>query len=432
MNMKFIPTLRYLLIAIIFLTLVALGSWYLFLRTKQGEITDVDARRGTDLPARSFGSPVGSTYENIVSNLPASAGSDGGEEAGKLPRLAHINKTPVAGAGFVGSGTSTRVRFVERGTGFVFDVSPETGTLERLTNTLVPHIYRALITKTGAVIAQSESETGAATTFVGTVSATSSSETTRVLSQKPLAEGIRSFAVSPDGKEIFYIVEEPGGAVGIRAASDGTPAKGESASGGKQIFSSAISGWQVRWSSNDRIILIQNASDNVAGYAGEIGKDGAFAPLIRNVPGLTLLPRPSSQSNSPALLYGASSGGLSLFMRVNETSTAALLPIRTIADKCVWAPAPPKTTQDKPPLVAYCAVPQGSPPSDFLNRWYRGEVHTTDAWWRVDASAVSAEILYSPGSIELDVENPVIDDSGTYIAFMNAADKSLWLLRIAE
>jgi len=77
-------------------------------------------------------------------------------------------------------------------------------------------------------------------------------------------------------------------------------------------------------------------------------------------------------------------------------------------------------------------VPQRPTPADFLDLWHRGEVHTADAWWRVDMSAGSTELLYSPGDIMLDVESPVIDDEGEYIAFMNAADKSLWLLRIKE
>ena len=47
-------------------------------------------------------------------------------------------------------------------------------------------------------------------------------------------------------------------------------------------------------------------------------------------------------------------------------------------------------------------------------------------------SAGSTKLLYAPGDIMLDVENPAIDDAGAYIAFMNAADKSLWLLRIKE
>jgi len=154
--------------------------------------------------------------------------------------------------------------------------------------------------------------------------------------------------------------------------------------------------------------------------ATNLQKNGAFVPLLRAIPGLTLLPHPSSR----ALLYGASGGTLTLFARTSATSTSGSLPIRTTADKCVWDP--------KQQFIAYCAVPQSLPAPSFLDRWYRGEVHTADAWWRVDAGAASAELLFSPGNAVLDVERPVIDNSGNYIAFVNAVDKSLWLLRIEE
>ena len=67
-----------------------------------------------------------------------------------------------------------------------------------------------------------------------------------------------------------------------------------------------------------------------------------------------------------------------------------------------------------------------------MEEWYRGALHTSDAWWKIDVSAGTAQTLYTPDSgTSFDAEHPVIDESGGYIAFTNAADKSLWMLRIA-
>ncbi|TSC62004.1 MAG: hypothetical protein Athens041674_611, partial [Parcubacteria group bacterium Athens0416_74] len=53
------------------------------------------------------------------------------------------------------------------------------------------------------------------------------------------------------------------------------------------------------------------------------------------------------------------------------------------------------------------------------------------AWWRVDVSANTAEQIYTPEiSVALDVEYPHIDSAGTHIAFMNATDKTLWMLTL--
>ncbi|OGG57737.1 hypothetical protein A2853_04290 [Candidatus Kaiserbacteria bacterium RIFCSPHIGHO2_01_FULL_55_17] len=409
--MQTTSVVRYVLIVAIVLILTALGGWYFFIRAKQAEIKEADAGRGADLPEQSVGSAFGSTYENIVSSLSSMVNGERSADT-QVQRLAQVNKSQTAGAGFVESGTSTRLRFVERGTGFIFDVIPETLALERLTNILIPRTYEALVTENGRLIVRGTEEDGGVTTTVASVAATSTSEGSRTLTQKRLPNGIRSITANKTGGEILYVVEGPTGAVASRAAWDGTKAK--------EVFTSAVSGWQLHWLGSERIVLVQNPSDNIPGYSYEVQKNGALSPLLRPVPGLTLLPHPSSR----ALLYGASSGALTLFVRVSATSTSVSLPIRTIADKCVWDP--------KQQSIAYCAVPQSLPAPSFLDRWYRGEAHTADAWWRVDAGAASAELLFSPGSFVLDVERPVIDKSGNYIAFVNAVDKSLWLLRIAE
>ena len=411
--MRSTSVIRYLSVAVIVIILAALSAWYFFIRAKQAAIEQADAGRGAGLSTQPPASPSGSTYENIVSSLSSVfTGGEINENTKEVPRLAQVNKSPTAGAGFVGSSTSTRLRFVERGTGFIFDIAPETLALERLTNVLVPRTYEALVAENDHLIMRGIEEDGNIVTVVASIVGTSTTENARALVQKRLPDGIRSIAIDPSGKEIFYIIGGVSGGVGTRAGWDGTKPK--------QIFSSAISGWQAYWLTGERFILVQKPTNSSAGYAYEVQKDGALSPLVRNAPGLTFLPHPSSRT----LLYGASGGGLALFVRISGTSTTASLPIRTIADKCVWAPGPQ--------LVAYCAVPQTQPSPGFLDQWHRGEVHTADAWWRVDASAASAELLFSPGNTTLDVENPLIDKQGEYIAFMNSIDKSLWLLRVAE
>ena len=398
--------------AAIVIILGALTFWYFFIQAKQEKVTREDEARGAGLAPPSLGSIVGSTYENIISSLSTLVSGDGGPESGKLPRLSQVGKTPTAGLGFVGNASSTRLRFVERSTGYIFDVDPKTGALERLTNTLIPYVYEAVVTQRG-VILRGVGEKNEILTVMGTISASSSaSSNANSLVQRPLPNGIRAIAVSPTGNEVVYLNGGEGTFTGTRASWDGTKPR--------TLFSSKLSEWQISLAAKDRTVIVQKPSDSVAGSAYVVGDGGALLPLVKDVPGLTMLPSPSSK----ALLYGESSGGLSLFARTDDASASERLPIRTVAGKCVWGHGTK--------LVAYCAVPQGVPPADFLDGWNRGETHTADAWWRVDVSAASAELLFSPGSAELDVESPAVDDGGNYIAFINARDKTLWLLRVAE
>ena len=404
--------LRYTSMAAIVIILGALTFWYFFIQAKQEKVMGEDAARGAGLAPPSLGSIVGSTYENIISSLSTLVSGDGGPESGELPRLSQVGKTPTAGLGFVGNASSTRLRFVERSTGYIFDVDPVTGVLERLTNTLIPYVYEAVVAQRG-VILRGVGETNEILTVMGTISASSSaSSNTNPLLQRALPNDIRAMATSPAGDEIVYINGGERVFTGTRVTWDGAKPQ--------QLFSSNLSGWDIRLAAKDRTVIVQKPSDGIAGSAYIVGDGGALLPLIKDVPGLTILPSVSSK----ALLYGESSGNLSLFVRTDDTSTSERLPIRTIADKCVW------DRGTKP--IAYCGVPQGLPPADFLDSWNRGETHTSDAWWKVDVGADSAELLFSPGSAELDVESPAVDDGGNYIAFINARDKTLWLLRIKE
>src|SRR3989338_7232108 len=380
--------LRSALVALAISIVIGLAWWYFFLNAKGAAVEEADAGRGAGLNAPSFGSAIGSTYDNILSSLASLAGNTDGEGATTPARLSQVSKTPTAGLGFTGNSTSTALRFVERSTGYVLEVEPKTGVVARLTNTLIPRVYEAEVARDGRVIERFlDGNSGAVATILGSIPAASSTagDTLRALVQTRLPDGIRSIAFAPEGKEVFYIAPDTAdGAVGVRAASDGTKPQ--------EIFSSPILGWQANWLQDGRIILVQNGSDGIPGHAYELGKGGSLSPLD------------SAQ--------------------LDKKSSISTLPLRTVADKCVWSPSEQ--------FIVFCAVPQRPTPADFLDLWHRGEVHTADAWWRVDMSAGSTELLYSPGDIMLDVESPVIDDEGEYIAFMNAADKSLWLLRIKE
>ena len=411
---------RWTAFALIILLLIALAWWYFFLRAREASLAAADAGRGRAGSAPTFSGSTGSTYSNVAQSFAGETGG-GGQVAGTPPRLWEVSAAPSAGMGFTGSGASTRLRFVERSSGYVLEADPATGSLVRLTNTLVPRVYEALIAPDGNVIERTVDDAGAATTLYGVVTpapAASSSPDTLVITQLP--GGIRSVVFSGTGRQVAYIAPGGnGGTVLMRAELGGT-----SAQGGKltQLLSSGMAGWRLAWLRDGRIILAQAASDGVLGYAYTVEAGGALTPLARAALGLTVL----AQASSSALVFGQTNeGSLLLFGQVDQKSTPVPLPIRTVADKCVWGPGKS--------LVAYCAVPRQAPGPGYLDRWYRGEVHTADAWWQVDVSAGSATALAAPdANTPLDVENPMMDADGNYIAFLNAADKSLWLLRVAQ
>ncbi|MEK7601115.1 MAG: hypothetical protein AAB480_01095 [Patescibacteria group bacterium] len=395
---------RYAVAAVIVMVLGGLLGWYVFVRSQVRTTQANDSARGFGTAA-SFGSPAGSTYTNSAGSVPSTdIQSASGNPA---PRLWKVTATPVAGAGFAAS--STQLYFAERSSGNVLLADPSVSSVTRLTNTLFPKVYDALFASDGSVLLRSATDAGIVTTYAGTIS-TTTAEGPVPLAGTYLPQHIKAVSVrSP--QQLFFLVATPtGGTAGVTANWKGASQK--------PVFASTLQQWRVWWLSDGRMYVAQQPSDGIMGYAFTL-KGGALQSLV-SAPGLSILPR----TGSTALIYSSSAGGVNLFGQTSASTTPVRFTVRTLAEKCVWAPG-----KD---LVAYCAVPQVLPTrAGYMEEWYRGATHTSDAWWKVDVSAGTAQSLFTPDSgTSFDVERPAIDGNGSYIAFMNAADKSLWMLRI--
>ncbi len=456
---------EYALVILVVLILGSLSGWYFFLRGQTQSTQSQDAARGYEAPGQSssapgsgasgnpqsggsvsgasspgffarvygavFGGgakappPASSASFGSVSSLSSAGGAgpsanfggSSGEEAARaaVPQLWQVEKTPVAGFAFVNDGSGARVRFVERPTGYVVDADPVTGLAARRTNTLMPKVYEALFGGAGEVILRSLDSNDAITTFVGTfaTSTGANATSTGMLTGASLPIGIMQVAPDPKSGNLFYLGAYGNGSAGVKTGAGGSKPK--------QVFSSGILHWKARWLSDGRIILSERAGDGIVGHAYVLGGDGGLAPLVPPLPGLTLAPK----SGSGAALWATSAGGtIALFPRVSASSTSVRLPVATLADKCAWAPVG---------FIAYCGVPETVPVGDFLDDWYRGAAHSQDAIWNIDASAGSAAVFYTPpAGTSLDVKDPAIDPSGSYLAFVNASDDTLWILRLHQ
>jgi len=403
-------SLRYIGIALLALMLAGLAGWYLFLRERTADVEAGAAARGFGSGIPAFTGALGSTLTNLLSGF-AIEPADSTREGAQAPRLWRVNPTPVAGMGF--SATSSTVYFMERSTGYIFEANPETSRIERLTNTLIPKVYTARFSPQGAVAAHAENDRKAVMAFSGTFERATTTGEFAPLRTTPLGANVHA-AIPTEDELLITLVADESGSVLSRAALEAAAAE--------RLFSSFMRRWSVHALPDSRIFLAEPAASGVPGNAYEL-RDGALRPVARGVAGLTILPHPTQD----ALLIGSDSGtALTLSVRLSPEATLLSLPVRTLPEKCVWA---------RESLVAYCAVPRVVPAPNFIDAWYRGAAHTSDAWWRIDASAGTAELLYSPEAelgFGVDVEHPVIDTTGSYIAFVNSRDKSAWLFRVAE
>jgi hypothetical protein len=431
-NFRIPTTIRLIIGGVIVLMLGGLAGWYFYLHSAESSSSALSTARGLGVAAPSFEGTAGSTQANqaIAAQIfdTAPAGSSGTSSS----ELWEVDRSPVAGMGFVTSETDEHLYYVERGNGYVFSAHPSTDETVRVTDTLMPKIYEALFADDGSVIERSIDTSGNITTFLGTIStssvsitasstnvartqaATVATDTPATLAGLYLPTGIRDIALDRVSKSLFYTTVEPqGGIDGTTVGWDGTKKK--------QVFTSIVGSWRPMLLDDGRMILLESPADGIPGYAYTLGATGTLTPLVRDVEGLTILPK----SASPLFIYGSSSGtGLSLFANVGSTTSS--IGLSTVAEKCVWLPGSSE--------IVYCAVPNTAPVADYLDNWYQGTTNTSDDWWEIDLSTGTTKRIYSPSAdnVSLDVENPTIDQSGNYIAFQNATDQSLWVLRVAQ
>lgn len=403
-------TLRITTALLVLLMLSVLGAWYVHMKSAAARIDVVSVSRGLSSVVPSFFGSVGSTESNIsgILGFLTGSGNGGATSTEEAPRLWHVSDTPVAGARFFGTGSTTVVRFVDRSSGHMIEASPADSSVRRITNTLIPHVYQAFFTSTSTAILQSLSNTGSLVSTVASVQAATGTEAKFVGTSLP--QNMYSLAISPDGQKLFMILPDGnGGSVGI--ISD---ARGGSQ---KRIFFSGLTQWRAHWPTSARIVVVQRASDGIPGTALSLTPTGTLSALLENVPGLVISP-----GTPDTRLYSTSNGRTLTLFTTNTNGKRIPVSLQTTADKCVVRGP-----------VAYCAVPETPPTGTFLREWYRGSVRTEDVIWRVTLETGASERflqLASEQRVYVDIKNLFLSDDGAYLGFQNAADSSLWILRI--
>lgn len=400
----------------------ALLGWYVYLKGKGTDLSLVQKGRGLgETLASSF--PVGSAYQNVTNAIGGifggpSAASSTTPGAAKAPTVWQFASAPTAGMGFFTSASSSiGVRFVDRASGNIFDAELEKGSVVRRSNTLVPKISYAVVAPQYTIM-QTEGSAGVET-YLGTIKAattTSNIETAPgTLSTITLPRTILAITVDESVAKgsLFYLLPYNGGIAGM--LMKGASEKSE------RIWTFPITGWLAAWS-NGHITLVQKPSGNAQGSAYRLSLSGSLSPIVSNVSGLFLREHPKNNG----FLYSSVSGKEipKLVGQIGKNAPINL-PFATLADKCAWDPSSDS--------VIYCGVPQSLPDNTVLpDAWYRGEVHFSDAIWRMDIMSGAVHLVYDPSrdNQQLDILDPQVSADGSFLIFTDAATQTGWSVRL--
>src|SRR3989344_4503161 len=399
----------------VLLVAIALGVAYYFFFMKDGE--------GEPVPPTL---PLGPGGVLPPMPLVSTGTSTSGTEARVvIPRLRQITSEPVGGAGIfdivnTDKTKSTLIRYIQRADGNIFETKTDTLAVNRISNKTIPKIYEAIWGNAGdAVITrQLKDDNETIESFAAKLSGNASS-TERELSGVYLPQKISVLTISPDKSKMFYLyptnLAAGGGVGGILAGADG----------GKKtlIFESALSEWLATFADNKTIVLTTKPSAGAKGFAYFlITNAGEIRKIVGGIAGLTILVSPDKK----LALYSESSGGSFRTKIYNLIENSASdFELQTLPEKCVWS--------RNEPAVVFCAVPTTLPTGDYPDSWYQGRVVFSDDIWKINTATGETSRLISPETFinkTIDVINPLLNESESFLLFMNKIDLTPWVLDI--
>jgi hypothetical protein len=302
-----------------------------------------------------------------------------------------------------------RVRFVEQGTGTVYETTTAPRSPEnRLTSTVIARSAHAVFADKGQVVAirfiKNDNTTVGA--FLGKVTP---GTTTPVgtLEGSFLPDGIVDITASPDEKSFAYIIESESGSVGMTMRSDG--------SSKKQLFQSLLSEWLLDWKTGG-INVTSKASSGIPGYTYAISGTGVFQKILGGISGLTTNLAP----NGKKILYAtATTGVLDVKIRTIANDTDVSVQLATFPEKCVW---------NSKSTFIFCAVPQNLFSGTHPDSWYQGAISFNDAVWKIDATTGVTTRLTTGSEALIDATSLALDINDRFLVFINKNDNTLWVL----
>ena len=341
-----------------------------------------------------------------------------------IPKLRKISNESVAGAIIFSSGTTSLVRFVEKGTGNVYEARSDSLKIDRLTNTTIPKIIRAFWLLNGSgFLAQTlapESEV-IETSFIQLKKNTSATSTESLTpfetTRARLPTGIKEMAIKPDSSKIFYYSTNSQSSNWYISNPDGT--------GSALVFSHPLRQWLPHWVGTNTIVMQTKSSSNTIGYT--YAYNVSNKALEKRGPGVVGM---SANPNPDGLFTLVSGGGQTPKLNFidNRDGTLKETSIQTLADKCVW-------NKDKEGLSVYCAVPNTIPGASYPDDWYQGAISTEDSVIKIDPLNdifFNVSDLSRESGQQIDVSDIQISADNKYLIFRNKIDGYLWLLRTED
>lgn len=382
---------RSLIITIgIVLILLVLGVWaYLLFFGTPKDGSDVFTNLGIEaVPRPTSTMPVATTTET----LPAE------DQAALLSSdkpLRQLTLRSIAGFGFV-EGTPL-LRYIERGTGYIYEVDLEKGTEARVSGTTIPRVVDGYFSPNGESVVLVAETDGVETLYAGYLDDVEENVKYLELPEGATQPGfvdhdtLRYLSVTDIGSEGYELDLESGTSI--------------------RIFSVPLRDITMIW--GDELYFYNKPTRYYEGALYKI--ESNLLPILPARLGFV-----GGVAGDNYISSHNEEGRLISEVHLAGEKELVKLAISYIPDKC----AAVRNTQ------LWCGAPLDLQHDVFLEEWYRGETQSKDSLWKINpvsGQAILVSDLLAESGRVVDVDRMVVNNSEQTPVFRNKIDNTLWI-----
>jgi hypothetical protein len=428
-----------LIILIIIAIVAAIGYFFFFMTPAAG--TSTAGNTDSSSPFTTFDRGGVSTSTKPAQGTTGSSVTTGtgAATAPKLPILRQLYATPVGGIGASSTASTSLVRFIDRGTGHVYEAPADSAVVSKISNTMLSRVYESYwnAAANAFVLRYLKADSDAVTTFyaelqsVASVSTSTKSSTSTPtapatiattqyeLHGKYLSTNITNIAVSPKHDKIFEFTTESGQGTGYISTFN--------ESSKLEVFDTPLTQVNTEWPEDNTLAITTKGSATTPGFLYFFNiKKALMSEVIGGIHGLSTL----VSHDASKVLYAETDGDTihDTILTVKDGTRQDFV-FHTLPEKCVWS------MLHKEDL--YCAVPFSIPTNDaeYPDAWYQGKVSFADNIWQINTNTgevhqIADIIIGSKKSI--DAVNLTLDPKENFLYFTNKRDLSLWSLDLTQ
>lgn len=311
---------------------------------------------------------------------------------------------------FTDASSTPKIYYVRSGTGHIFSIDLISGEEQQLTNTTISLAREAAITEDGqyAMIA-SEVTSNRNQVVVGTID--NDNETLIITN---LDESVTSFKSTPDNTFLYTTTDNYS-----VTAKEYFPKTNTT----KTIFTIPFREARVVWGDTAKAthFVYPKATRGLEGYGYSV-RSGKLIRLPISGYGLTI----NGVENNEFVIYNKQhQNQYKSFLYIKETENIVPLSFNYLPEKCVNG----NITE----TLLICAQSAIDYDEQMPDSWYQGDVSFSDSLWKINFADDDLDILDDISALsgrELDIINPVINQTDERYYFINKNNQTLWLYKL--